>query len=481
MHQVDSMIHRHRNVTILVAVLFAQVLGLAVQVRRQTDTGGSARLVRLWATAIVTPIEKGFVAVEHSAGDLWHNYVYLRGVRRENAELKLQLDQMRIEQTRLREDAGQAHRLQNLLGFKEQFVSQTQAAQVIGSSGSDQSRLLYLDKGSDDGIKADMAVVTPDGVVGKVIRAFGHSSQVMLISDQLSGVGAMLEKSRLQGVVRGTPSGSLLLRDVMSDEKVEVGDLVLSSGGDRVFPKGMPIGRVKTISSGPELFYNIELQPAANLGRLEEVLVITKLEERSPKVDTAGPMRAADVRADRLPTVPPAARTDANGTPLPTSNLPAPGASASASKSKPAVTAGTTPATASNTQPKPKSPQQTASAKPKPAASAPANGTIPETNATGVAPKNSSTTQLPNSENNGKAKPAGDSTESPSPAVASPKLNDAVPVTDPSTAKPKRITDEPATGTEAPTAKPPKQTPPQPPQSSPSTPQSPTTPQRGAR
>src|SRR5207248_1625694 len=215
-------------------------------------------LVRLWAAAIVTPIEKGFVALQHSASETWHEYFYLRGVRRENADLKQQLDQLRIEQVRLREDANQAHRLQSLLLFKEQFVSQTLAAQVIGSSGSDQSRLLYLDKGSGDGIKPDMAVVTPDGVVGKVIRADHGTSTVLLINDQLSGVGAMLEKSRLQGIVRGTPSGALLLRNIMNDEKVEVGDLVLSSGGDRVFPKGMPIGRIKSVAGSNDIFFNIE-------------------------------------------------------------------------------------------------------------------------------------------------------------------------------------------------------------------------------
>ena len=266
------------------------------------------------------------------------------------------LDQLRIEQLRLREDAGQAHRLQNLLAFKEQFVSQTLAAQVIGSSGSDQSRLLYLDKGSADGIKSDMAVVTPDGVVGKVIRADHGTSTVLLINDQLSGVGAMLEKSRLQGIVRGTPSGALLLRNIMNDEKVEVGDLVLSSGGDRVFPKGMPIGRIKSVAGSNDIFFNIELNPAANLGRLEEVLVITKLDDRSPKFDTAGPVRAADVRADRLPIVPPAPRSDANGNPLPTSLLPAPGANtqskapAALAAMPPTVKSGSVPVRTASTQ-----------------------------------------------------------------------------------------------------------------------------------
>ncbi len=188
---MENLISRYRNVTILVVVLFAQVLGLAVQVRRSTPDE-STRLIRVWAVDAVTPFEKGIVWFQSSLGNLWHNYFYLRGVRQENRDLKLQIERLRIEQVRLNEDAEQARRLQALLGFKEQFISKTLAAQVIGSSGSEQSRSIYIDKGSRDGIKADMPVITAEGVVGKVLRTFKSTSQVLLINDQTSGVGAIL-------------------------------------------------------------------------------------------------------------------------------------------------------------------------------------------------------------------------------------------------------------------------------------------------
>jgi rod shape-determining protein MreC len=300
---MESVLGRYRNLIILVGVLFLQVLGLAVQVKRTTENE-STRLIRVWTVAAVTPFEKAIVWTQTSTANLWHNYFYLRGVRAENRQLKSEIEQLRLEQVRLNQDAEQARRLQALLGFKEQFISKTIAAQVIGSSGSEQSRSIYIDKGTVDGIKPDMAVITADGIVGKVLRVFHSSSLVLLIDDQSSGVGAILEKSRLQGVLRGSPSGEVIMEKVMSDEQVQPGEVVLTSGGDRIFPKGLPVGTVSKVSPGSELFLNIRVKPAANLARLEEVLVVTKVDEKEAQPVTNGTVRAIDILAQRLPSVP---------------------------------------------------------------------------------------------------------------------------------------------------------------------------------
>ena len=135
---MESVLGRYRNLIILVAVLFVQVLGLAMQVKRVgNETTHDTRLIRIWVVGAVTPLERGLVWIQNGTDNLWHNYFYLRGVRAENRELKAQIEQMRLEQVRLSEDAAQARRLQNLLAFKEQVVAKTVAAQVIGSSGSD--------------------------------------------------------------------------------------------------------------------------------------------------------------------------------------------------------------------------------------------------------------------------------------------------------------------------------------------------------
>src|ERR1035437_8721244 len=160
---------RYRNLSVLVGVLFAQLLGLAVQVKRTTDSEPT-RLIRIWAVGAVTPLESMLVWVQTSTGNVWHNYFYLRGVRSENRSLKQQIERMSLEQVRMSQDADQARRLQALLGFKEQFISQTMAAQVIGSSGSELSRSVYIDKGYNDGIKRDMAVITADGLGGQGVN-----------------------------------------------------------------------------------------------------------------------------------------------------------------------------------------------------------------------------------------------------------------------------------------------------------------------
>jgi rod shape-determining protein MreC len=158
-----------------------------------------------------------------------------------------------------------------------------------------------------------MAVITPTGIVGKVVQVFPDSSQVLPINDQFSGVGAALKSSRLQGILKGAPNGATTLQYVMSDEKVEPGEEVITSGGDRIFPKGLPVGKVVSVEPGKDLFLNIRVVPAARLDQVEEVLVVTKILEREPDTKDLGPLRASDILAERLPTVPAKPEVDAAG------------------------------------------------------------------------------------------------------------------------------------------------------------------------
>ena len=343
---MENIIGRHRNLTILVAVLFAQLVGLAVQVKRTTDAG-SARLIRLWVVSGITPIEKGMVGTTHWAGSVWRNYFYLRGVRSENRQLQSEITEMRLERARLEQDASQARRLQSLLGFKEQFISQTLAAQVISTTGSDFSRGIYIDKGSRDGVKPDMPVITPDGVVGKILRVYPHSSLVLEINDPSSGAGVILEKTRLQGILRGDSShaGQTMLNNIMADEKVEPGETVLTSGGDRIYPKGLTVGTVADARpAGDGTFLHVRVKPSASLDRLEEVLVITKVEEKTPEIEAGSQVRAADILAERLPSVPKPAEGPAGA-----AGAVKPGTAASAAAGKPVVGS----ATATAVKPKP--------------------------------------------------------------------------------------------------------------------------------
>jgi rod shape-determining protein MreC len=314
---MENFFVRYKNPLALMAVLFIQVVALATQVKRPENarsgnTGSGTRLIRVWTVTAFTPVEKMFVSTGHFFRDGWHNYADLRGVRKQNRELLDEVARLQMEQVRLKQDAEQARRLQALLEFKERFISRTVAAQVIGTSGTEQSRVVVIDKGSHDGIRQDMAVITPDGIVGKVKEVFPLSSQVLLINDHDSGAGVILERSRLQGILKGTSQGELQVTDIMSDEKIEAGDHVITSGGDRIYPKGFSVGTVinATADRDNDPFLVIKIKPAADLRRLEEVMVVTKMAEETPAVAAGpAPMRAADILAQRLPSVP---KQDAN-------------------------------------------------------------------------------------------------------------------------------------------------------------------------
>ncbi len=360
---MENFFSRYKNPLALMAVLFIQVVALATQVKRPENAragnaGGGTRLIRVWTVTAFTPIEKMFVSTGHFFRNGWNNYADLRGVRKQNRELQDEVARLQMEQVRLKQDAEQARRLQALLEFRQRFISRTVAAQVIGTSGTEQSRVIIIDKGSHDGIKADMAVITPDGIVGKVKDVFPLSAQVLLINDHDSGAGVILEGSRLQGIVKGTSQGELQINDIMADEKIEAGDRVITSGGDRIYPKGFAVGTVINATADRENdpFLIIKIKPAADLRRLEEVMVVTKMAEEAPTVAAGpSPMRAADILAQRLPSIP---KQDANAPKSPggpTTGATATGATATATPAaKPSPTpAKVNPSTGTGAEQKP--------------------------------------------------------------------------------------------------------------------------------
>ncbi|MGB8130702.1 MAG: rod shape-determining protein MreC [Candidatus Angelobacter sp.] len=345
---MENFFTRYKNPLALMAVLFIQVVALATQVKRPEgakpgSTGSGTRLIRVWTVTAFTPVEKVFVSTGRFFRNGWHNYADLRGIRKQNQELQDQVARLQMEQVRLKQDADQARRLQTLLDFKEKFISKTVAAQVIATSGTEQSRLITIDKGSNDHIKPDMPVITPDGIVGKVKDVFPLSSQVLLINDHDSGAGVILESSRLQGIVKGTSLGELQINDIMSDEKVETGERVITSGGDRIYPKGYTVGTVigATPDRDNDPFLVIKIKPAADISRLEEVLVITKMSDDSQATASGpAPMRAADILSERLPSIP---KVDPNAPKTPggiSTGVPAAKSSPAPAKANKALNAG---------------------------------------------------------------------------------------------------------------------------------------------
>jgi rod shape-determining protein MreC len=285
---MESFFTRFKNVLVLVAILLAQTIGLAVQVRRPVESGApdssKVTLIRYWAVSVVTPFERFFHGIGYTFRRGWSNYVDLRHTKQENHDLQEQIARLRLEQASFAEDAMQGHRLQAMLDFQQHYVSTTVAAQVIGTSGNDLSRVIYIDKGAKDGLKADQAVITPDGIVGKIRDVFPHTSQVLLINDQTSGAGVLLATTRIRAILRGSTTGQILINNLTPDDRIKPGEQVLSSGGDQVYPRGLPVGTIESIKVDPDHqpYTIIQLRPAANLNQLEEVLVITGTQTTLP-------------------------------------------------------------------------------------------------------------------------------------------------------------------------------------------------------
>lgn len=319
---MESFLVRYRNPLLLVALVLAQVIMLASQIGRHVAVadrpdGKQVRLIRLWTETAASPFERVFHWVGSGVRYTWNNYFALRDARKENAQLKDELDRLRLEQASLGEDAQQARRLRAMLDFKQHYLGSLVAAQIIGTSGSDQSRVLYVDKGSKDGIAPMMPVITPDGIVGKVREVFPHTSQVLLINDQSSGAGVLLQDTRIRGVLRGNGYGQLEVINVMPDDRIKPGEKIIASGGDQVFPRGMPVGTVQSVQHDPahDPYVQVLVTPAANLAKLEEVLIVTT-ENDAPPAQLAADVaagealaeqqkKAAEVLAEKLPTVKP--------------------------------------------------------------------------------------------------------------------------------------------------------------------------------
>ena len=282
---MESFFTRYRNPLVLLVVLVAQIIGLAVQVRHtgggrnvlDAQDGAGVRLIRMWANAAVSPFERGIHGAKLGVQNLWGDYLDLRHVREQNQDLQKTIDRLRLEQAALLEDARQGERLQGLMDFQQKYIYKTVAAQAVGSSGSDLAHVFYIDKGSADGLDHDMAVITADGIVGKIRDVFPHSAQVLAINDQTSGAGVILETTRIRGILRGNAAGQPQIVGILADQRIQPGEKVLTAGGDMIFPRGLPVGVVEKVIRDPDRdsFINVIVKPAAHLDRLDEVMVIT--------------------------------------------------------------------------------------------------------------------------------------------------------------------------------------------------------------
>jgi rod shape-determining protein MreC len=270
---------RQRPFPLLVTVVLVQVLLLAFQIKRDNDV----RLVRVWAVEFLTPLQRAETWSISSVRGGWRNYIDLRRTHAENEFLKAQVDKLQLQNRQLESRAAEADRLAALLNFKQSHTEVPMlVAQVIGASADLASRTIFINRGERDHLRRNLPVITPDGVVGKIVEVLPGSSQVLLISDQNSGVGALFAETRTHGVVKGTSDPLLRLEYIANEEKVHVGELVVTSGEDKIYPKDLPVGTVTSVKQGNP-FQVITVEAAARLDRLEDVIVLMTQQEVSMK------------------------------------------------------------------------------------------------------------------------------------------------------------------------------------------------------
>ncbi|HTZ73023.1 MAG TPA: rod shape-determining protein MreC [Candidatus Aquilonibacter sp.] len=271
-------ISRHRPLALLAGVILAQVLLLAYQIRRAHDV----RLIRYWSMEASTPAARGGTWFFSRLGGFWSGYVNLHDAHAENEQLRAEVGQLELRNSELETEASEAHRLETLLNFRDAHPeAQMLAAQVIEASADPTSETIVINRGEQDHVKRNMGVITPDGVVGKIVEVFPNTSQVMLMTDKNMGVGAMFADTRTHGVVKGTGDPQPIMDYVVNDEKVSPGQTIITSGEDRIFPKGLLVGVVASAKQGNP-FQRIAVHPAARLDRLEDVIVLVTQQELAP-------------------------------------------------------------------------------------------------------------------------------------------------------------------------------------------------------
>lgn len=265
---MQAFIINHAAFFALITVLILQLLFLAFQATRKHNV----RVIKVWAVAAFDPFERSVRGLSDAAAVANHSFGDYSRVEQENKGLQQQLATARAEARQLAEAGAENSELKSLLNLKRSLPLRTLSAEVIAASPGAASAI-YIDRGAKDGLKTDMAVITPDGVAGKTVAIFPHTAQVLLLTDSSSGAGAMLEKSRDEGVLKGSGDDICKLDYIPNGTSVASGDQVVTSGLDQIYPKGLLLGVVSAVREG-NVYKLISVKPAVDLNRLEDVLVI---------------------------------------------------------------------------------------------------------------------------------------------------------------------------------------------------------------
>jgi rod shape-determining protein MreC len=255
-------------------LLTGAILLHVVLISAQVNTASGLPILQVVTFGGFSEVQRGTTSFLDGVSGLWTGYVALRQVQTENDALKLEMQSLQIRLQQERAEAQRTDNLRQLLELRERANLDMAAAEVIAGAASPDFRTVTIDKGSSEGLATDMAVISPAGVVGRVILPSRRASKVQLLIDRNAAAGALIERTRVQGVVVGVGDGTLLMQYVPGSSDVKPGDLVVTSGIDGIYPKGFVIGTVDHADRGSGAYHDIIVRPAVDFSRLEEVLIV---------------------------------------------------------------------------------------------------------------------------------------------------------------------------------------------------------------
>jgi len=259
---------------------FLLLAGHVLLISAQLTTPQGHSVLQAGLLALFSPIQRTGAATLDSIRDLWTGYVDLRGVRQENRELKEKVARLEQALWMERDRVASYDRMSRVMQLASQLPFESLVGQVVGLDASAWFQSLTVNRGSDQEVERNAPVIGSGGLVGRVVAVGAQVARVQLISDRTSSVGALLVRSRARGIVSGEGQTTLQMKYVSNLEDVKVGDLVVTSGVDGIYPKGLAVGRVESVRNGPGLFKLISLSPAANIERLEEVFILPAVGRR---------------------------------------------------------------------------------------------------------------------------------------------------------------------------------------------------------
>jgi len=269
---------RQRTAVLFIAVMLAHILLISAQVNSKSGVP----LLESVTFGVFSEVQRAASSMTGGLRNAWAGYVHLRGVREENLELRRQLETAQVQLQQERAAAQHAHQLEELLGFQKQVEVKTIAAGVIGAGASPDFRTATINRGSNDGLKVNMAVIGATGVIGRIVTIAPRAAKVQLLVDRNAAAAALADRSRAQGIVLGSGEDLLRLEYVSAVADVKVGDTIVTSGIDGIYPKGFAIGRIESVDRGNGIRKVIRVRPSVDFSRLEEVLVVTSPVQAAP-------------------------------------------------------------------------------------------------------------------------------------------------------------------------------------------------------